>query len=53
MASSAHTVKAREWLEFVMHSYYGGLILDSGLGAALHVGVLISVGRLGVSVAVG
>lgn len=29
-----------------MHSYYGGLILDSGLGAVLHVGVLVSICHL-------
>ena len=43
VASSTCTVKGREWLEFVLHSYYGSLILDAGLGALLRVGVLMSV----------
>lgn len=42
MVSSVCTVKVREWLEFVLHSYYGSLILDTAMGALLHVGVLMS-----------
>lgn len=38
--------RVREWSGYALHSYYGGLILDTGLGAVLHVGVLVSVCRL-------
>lgn len=38
--------RVREWSGYALHSYYGGLILDTGPGVVLHVGVLVSVCRL-------